>query len=82
VAISKSGSDMLYKASQRIKKAWKRGYKVNFKVDDLGNPISNDDDKELSEGEDVIADNLCEPTKCYICSIHSSATRRSPSSVR
>jgi len=56
VAISKPGSDMLYKTSQRIENAWKRGQTVNVKVDDFGNTITNDDDEDGSEDEDVIAE--------------------------
>ena len=36
---------------------------MNVEVDDLENPINNDDDEDGSEDEDVIAESLCEPTK-------------------
>jgi len=70
VAISKPGSDMLYKTSQRIENAWKRGQTVNVKVDDFGNTITNDDDEDGSEDEDVIAESLCEPTKMLYAGIN------------
>jgi len=54
---------MLYKTSQRIENAWKRGQTVNVKVDDFGNTITNDDDEDGSEDEDFLAESLCEPSK-------------------
>jgi len=36
---------------------------VNVEVDDVDNSVTNDDDEDGSEDEDVIAESLCEPTK-------------------
>ena len=63
VAISKPGSDMLYKASQRIQNAVKRGLKLNVEVDEAGNAFGNVGDDGDTEEDIVIADSLCEPTK-------------------
>jgi len=63
VAASKPGSDMLKKASKRIKKARKRGQKVNAEIDENGNPILGVDDEGEDDNEVVYAESLCKPAK-------------------
>jgi len=63
VAALKPGSDMLKKASRRIKKARKRGQKVNAEVDGNGNPILVLDDEGEDDNDIVYAESLCKPAK-------------------
>jgi len=54
---------MLKKASRRIKRARKRGQKVNAEVDGNGDPILVFDDENDDEEEIVYAESLCKPAK-------------------
>jgi len=54
---------MLKKASRRIKRARKRGQKVNAEVDGNGDPILVLDDESEDEDEIVYAESLCKPAK-------------------
>ena len=61
VAASKPGSTMLKKAAKRIKRARKRGEKVNAEVDENGNAIIDGNDDEGEDTEVIYADTLCQP---------------------
>jgi len=61
VAASRPGANMLKKAAKRIKRARKRGQKVNAELDENGNVIVDGEDDGGGDSEVIYADTLCEP---------------------
>ncbi len=61
VTASRPGATMLKKAAKIIKRARKRGQKVNVELDENGNAIVDGDDEDGRESEVIYADILCEP---------------------